>query len=168
MPKLHYSEFERIAVAYDEVKKQSSQSRREIFEAINQLVKCIFYEIHGRFEQISKNPEAISKGEAIIMIFPILIFDGDLFEVTFDTGKPKPERKNHILLRTHFRCPCCQRVENFTIDVVHRSYFNEFMRVLREDFRRIREIVSDSEETLTKRAKEARAEKQKMKRSFFR
>jgi len=154
---LHYYEFERVAIAYDEIrKKKVSSSRREIFEAINQLVKFTSYEIHQILSRISKSPKTSSDREFIIMFFPIIVFDGDIFEVTFDSGEPNLERKNHILLATHYRCPYCTEVESFMVDVVHRSYFREFMKILEEDFHVIRKNMLQNYDGLVNKAKEAR------------
>jgi len=58
---LHYYEFERVAIAFDEIKKKrDGSSRREIFGAINHLVKFTCYEIHQIFDRISKLPKPLS------------------------------------------------------------------------------------------------------------
>ena len=162
---LLYDKFERIAIAYDEIKKKkikketqkrkekSGSSRREIFEAINQLVKFTCYEIHQIFRRISKTS---SDREYIVIFFPIIVFDGDMFEVNFDSGEPRLKRKNHILLATHYRCPYCQEVESFTVDIVHRSYFSEFMKILKTYFYGIREIMLQNYDELVDKAKETR------------
>lgn len=56
---LHYDEFKRFAVAYQEIKKQktnepkrSGSVRNEIFEGVNQLVRFLCYEIHKRLRVI--------------------------------------------------------------------------------------------------------------------
>lgn len=153
---LHYYEFERVAVAYDEIKKKGDgSSRREIFEAINQLVKFVCYEIHQILSRISRSSKT-SDREFVIVFFPIIVFDGDMFEVTFDSGEPKIDRRNHVILRTHYRCPYCQEVESFLVDVVHRSYFSEFIKILRTDFYEIRKNMLQNYDELVKGAKETR------------
>lgn len=161
----HYCEFERVAIAYDEIKKKKLEkektkkdgsSRRELFEAINQLVKFTCYETHQIFSRISNLPESSSDREFIIIFFPTIVLDGDMFEVTFDSGEPKIERKNHIILETNYRCPCCQEVESFMFDVVHRSYFSEFMKILRVDYTKVRKNVLKEYDELVKSAKENR------------
>lgn len=166
---LHYYKFERVAIAYEEIKKtklekenkkrktqKENPSRREIFEAINQLRKFTCDEMHQIFSRISKLPKLSSDRELIVIFFPIIAFDGDMFEVTFDSDKPKLERKNHILLATHYRCPYCHEVESFLIDVVHRSYFSEFMKILKADFYEVRKNMLQKHEELVTKAKEDR------------
>lgn len=165
---LHYYDFKRIAIAYDEIKtekmkkenitrkEKNGSSRREIFTAVSQLVKFTCYELHQILSRISKLPKPPSDRELITIFFPTLVFNGDMFEVTLESGKPKVKRKNHILLATHFRCPHCQKVESFIIDVVHFSYFSEFMKILEADFYKIRKNVLEKHDKLIKKAKETR------------
>jgi len=152
---LHYDQFERVAIAYDEIKKEKTgSSRREIFEAVNQLVKFTCYEIHQTFSRTSKLPKTSPDREFIMVFFPIIVFDGDMYEVTFDSKEPRPKRKNHILLKTHYRSPYSKEVESFMVDVVHRSYFTEFVEVLRSDFYRIRERILQNHDELVKACRE--------------
>jgi len=161
----HYRKFERVAIAYDEIKKKKlekektkkdNSTRRELFEAINQLVKFTCYEIHQSFDRISKLPKPSMYKAVILIFFPTIVFDGDMFEVTFDSGEPKLERKNHIILGTTYRCPYCQEVESFMFDVVHRSYFSEFMKILRADYTEVRKSMLKKHDELVKSAKNTR------------
>lgn len=161
----HYHEFERVAVAYDEIKKQKfekkitsgkNKSRREIFEAINQLVKFTCYETHQIFNRISNSPKSTAYDDIVVFFFPIVVFDGDMFEVTFDSGEPKIERKNHMILETKYRCPTCKEVETFMLDVVHASYFSKFMKILRTDCTELKENMLKKHDELIQSAKENR------------
>jgi len=162
--RLHYDKFERIAIAYDEIKKRKMDkesgkeakkgSRKEIFEAINQLVKFTCYEIHGTQDRIKELPK--NDAEHITIFFPIIVFDGDLFEIFLVSGEPRLEKKTHMLLTTHYRCPYCGKVESFTVDIVHRSYFKEFLRILKMHFYATRETMLKNRDELLKKAKEDR------------
>ncbi len=155
--KPHYRKFERIAIAYDEIKKKKyGSSRRDIFEAVHQLLKFTCYEIHESFIRRSKLTDLPPEHELIFVFFPILVFDGDMFEVTFDSGKPRLKRRNHILVSTHYRCPYCQEVRSFMVDVVHRSHFSEFMKILDTDYYEMTENILKNRDGLVKKAKETR------------
>lgn len=140
---LHYDPFKRAAVAYDKIYVQGKgNSRKEIFGAVNQLVKFVFYE-KGRPPTKPSQPE---KAFGILILFPIIVFDGYMFEVVLESGEPKLKKRNHLTLITHHRSPYTQEAEDFLIDVVHRSYFPEFMKKLNADFLNIRnEIIQKSE-----------------------
>jgi hypothetical protein len=163
---LHYDKFERIAIAYDEIKKKkmdkgagkegkNGSSRREIFEATNQLVKFACYETHHDYDRAMELSKTSSL-EFVMIFFPIIVFDGDLFEVFLVSGEPTLKRRNHMLLETHYRCPYCGEVESFTVDIVHRSYFNEFLRILKMYVYKTRETMVKNRDELLKKAKEDR------------
>lgn len=157
IPNLHHSKFDRIAISYDEIKKKKDGSqRREIFEAVQQLVKFTSYEIHESLLRRSKLPDLNPEEELIFYLFPVLVFDGDMFEATFASGEPRLERRDQILLDAPYRCPYCKEVESFIIDVVHRAYFKKFMEVLEADFRMLREAIIKNHRELLKRAQEDR------------
>lgn len=167
---LHYDKFERIAIAYEEIKKRkmdketgkevkNGSSRKEIFEAINQLVKFTCYEIHGTHARIKELPR--TEREYITIFFPIIVFDGDMFEVFLVSGEPHLEKKTHMLLTTHYRCPYCGEVESFTVDIVHRSYFREFLRITKKHFYATRETMWKKRDELLKKAKEDRMQFEK-------
>lgn len=177
---LHYDKFDKVSVAYEEIKKRKMEKgskdfekqtdvsgRKEIFEAKNQLVKFVCYEIHETFNRLSKLPKDTASRELVIALFPIIVFDGDMFEVSFHSGEPKLEKKNQILLSTSYRCPYCSKVENFIIDVVHRSYFPQFLEILGTCFRVIRENMLKNHEELTKRARETRIRSEQEKGDFL-
>ena len=163
---LHYDKFERIAIAYEEIKKKkieketgkdgkNGSSRREIFKAVNQLVKFTCYEIHRWLDRTTKLTETQDQ-EFMTIFFPIIVFDGDMFEVFLSSGEPILERKIHLLLDTHYRCPYCGEVESFTIDVVHRSYFNEFLLTMKGHLYKTMEAIRKNRDELVRKAKEDR------------
>jgi hypothetical protein len=138
---LHYDKFKRFAVAYQEIKKQrineprrSGSVRNEIFEGVSQLVRFLCYEIHQRL-RIIDTFDCDFRREKMWMefFFPIIVFDGDMYQATLDSGKLRLKRAKHVVLVTNHRCPYCNEAEGFTIDVVHRSYFEEFIDVLGKD-----------------------------------
>jgi len=163
---LHYDKFERIAVAYEEIKKKKIEkeagksgkdgsSRREIFEAVNQLVKFICYELH-RWHDRTTMLTGTQNLEYMMIFFPIIVFDGDMFEAFLASGEPVLKSKTHLLLDTHYRCPYCEEVESFNIDIVHRSYFNEFLRTMKEHFYKTMEAIRRNRDELLKKANEDR------------
>jgi hypothetical protein len=144
--KLHYDRFDRIAVAYDELKKDKANEkagshRNEIFEATNQLIKFVNYLNHRTEKNLSELPENRPKMEIIMILFPIIVFDGDMYEVFFKGGEPMLWKTKHILLSTHRHCPYCKESKSFTIDVVHRSYFEEFTDLLKTQFTNMNKII---------------------------
>jgi len=138
---LHYDKFKRFAIAYQEIKKQktneprrSGSVRNEIFEGVNQLVRFLCYEIHQRLRNIDTfDSDFRRENIGMVFFFPIIVFDGDMYQATFDSGKLRLKRAKHVVLITNHHCPYCNKAEGFTIDVVHRSYFEEFVDILEKD-----------------------------------
>lgn len=154
---LHHKEFEHIAVAYDEIKKEkkdkgSKSSMREIFEATNQLVKFVCYETHQIFKRIEKFPEYRARQRELVVLFlPVIVFDGDIFEVTFGNLEPKLRKVSNLLLQTHYRCPSCLKVESYAIDIVQATYFNEFLRTVKANLNKTKEILLQKNDELLSR-----------------
>jgi hypothetical protein len=154
--KLHYDKFQEIAVAYEEVKKERGEkgddvSRRRIFKGVNQLVKFIFYEGSSAVPS-----DATDDFFHVTMFFPIIVFDGDMYKVNLKSGEPQLEKTMHIPIKTNYRSPYTKEVEGFLIDVVHRSYFPEFMNKLDLDFTNIIDLILQFREELARIIKETR------------
>ena len=153
---LHYDRFDRIAVAYDELKKcktneKAGSHKNEIFEATNQLTKFVNYKTHGTENNLSKLPKGVLKRELVLILFPTIVFDGDIFEVFFKGGEPMLWKTKHILLSTHRHCALCGESKSFTIDVVHRSYFEEFIDLVNTDVIKMnKKIIERHDEFLSK------------------
>jgi hypothetical protein len=149
--KLHYDRFDRIAIAYDELKKGKADEKvgshkNEIFEATNQLTKFVSYLNHSTEKRLSDLHDF--KREMIMILFPIIVFDGDMFEVFFKGGEPTLWKTKHLLLSTHRYCSYCKEFKSFTIDVVHRSYFEEFTELLRTHLIKMNEVILEKHDEL--------------------
>lgn len=97
-PRLHYDYFEEAAIAHDKIKKQGkSKSRKAIFKGLNQLVKFICYE-----RGLPEEPDISKPNFQIMVLFPIIVFDGDMYEVKSESGEPKLEKTNHIIIRKNY------------------------------------------------------------------
>jgi hypothetical protein len=154
--KLHYDKFSVSAIAYDEIKKKkivgsSEKSRKEIFEATNQLVKFIRYDSNEAMKRYMRLHEELGR-EYIQLIFPIIVFDGDMYEATFDSGQLKIQKTNHILLTTHFRCPYSEDVKNFTIDVVNKTQFAALVDLVTKDIAECSKAIYLNKDELLQKA----------------
>jgi hypothetical protein len=159
--KFHYDKFRLSAIAYDEIKKtkttgSTEKSRKEIFEATNQLVKYVRYESSEATKRYMRLHEKFGR-EYIQLAFPIIVFDGDMYEATFYSGQLKLQKTNHILLSTHFRCPYSQEVKNFTIDVVNKAQFPTFVDLMTKDIMDCSEAIYLNKDELLKRAERNRS-----------
>lgn len=152
--KLHYEEFKRVAVSYDAFPLQAKKSgyegkKRAIFEAQNQLKKYICY----TNEQTAKERyEGLSRFD---FYFPCIVFHGQIYEATFEGRKMEVTPKKHILLTTQYRPSYSVWEHGFLMDVVHRTYFRNYLRKVRKDIKSIQGILSKHKKTIHKRLDEA-------------
>jgi len=161
--RLHYDHFEEAAIAYDEIKKQGkSKSRKDIFEGLNQLVKFVCYE-RGPPEE----PDISKPNFQIMMLFPIIVFDGDMYKVKLESGEPKLEKTTHILIRKDYHSPYTKQVERFLIDIVHRSHLSEFLKHLDSDFRNMRKTILENHDEFVKKAEETKQEYEGLRKKGF-
>jgi len=134
---LHYRKFERVAIAYDEIKLQTfegncersgrdNRGRDDILEALMQLQKFLCY-------QHKRDKNFVEEVSFLVTYMPIIVFDGELFESYLDSGKLELRKTLHLIVKTDYFCPYCGKIEKFTIDVVHRKFFPEFLKQLKND-----------------------------------
>ena len=161
--RLHYDHFDDVAIACDEIKKQGKpKSRKDIFEGLNQLVKFVCYE-RGEPEK----PDITRPDFQILMFFPIIVFDGDMYKVKLESGEPKMEKTTHILIRKNYRSPYTKQVETFLIDIVHRSHLSEFLKLLDSDFRNMRKAILENHDEFVKKAEENAQEYEGLRKKGF-
>ncbi|WP_287588326.1 hypothetical protein [Candidatus Borrarchaeum sp.] len=123
--RIHHQDFNRVASTYGEFKKQKGKSQKEeIFIAINQLRNYVIYEV-DRFIEYTEIPEYIR------FFFPIIVFDGKLYECTIENTEPRLQEINHVLLRHWYPDGI------FYFDIVKREYFREFLKKIKEERDRI-------------------------------
>jgi len=159
---LHYHSFERVASTYAEIKYQGSKSKKsEIFEAKNQLVKFVAYDIaqfHKRLERRKFDP---TTSHLIWLYHPTIVFDGKLYEAIIKNGSPQLFERKHLLLSTTYSpayvrdFPGTESPElTYLIDVVRKDFFDNFLQILEKDYITLWKCVSDNLKRLRKIANE--------------
>jgi hypothetical protein len=148
--RLHYHGFERFAVAFDEIylkgkKDEYEGGKDEIFEAENQLKKFIAYTNEKSLEE--KWPDM----KRILFYFPCIVFDGKMFEATVENGKLELEKRKHIVLVTQYRPSYSLWEQSFLIDVVHKSYFQKYLRKIVHDITLLSENIVKNRNKLLKK-----------------
>lgn len=136
----HYKDMNKVAVCYDEFhlqgKKNSfAQKKKEIFEAQNQLKKYISYT--NEHEMKAQYPGLYR----LIMYFPCIVFDGQMFEAIVEGTRIRLKRANHILLTTQNRTSYSNWEQGFLIDVVQKTHFGRYLRIVNRDFLSLKKLV---------------------------
>jgi len=134
--KNHYENFDNVASTYAEFKvkkknkitKTEQSQKDEIFTAVNQLKNYILYDKDSTRVQF--------QFPFIRIYYPIIVFDGELFECTIEKGVPKLKKANHILLR--YWHP--EGVIFF--DIVKKEFFKHFITIINTERDRFYESIN--------------------------
>jgi len=145
---LHYHRFERFAITFDEFhlkgkKKEYDRGKKEIFEAQKQLEKFIAY---AKERYIGGKP--VSDLKRIFVYFPCIVFDGRMFEAIVENGNLDLRKCNHIVLFTQHIHHYSHSYQNFLIDIVHRSYFDQYLKEIERDIKSLAEIIAKNRRKL--------------------
>lgn len=149
---LHYHKFKRLAVTFDEVylkgkKHEYDRGKREIFEAENQLKKFI---MHRKEKVIEENPPITGR---IFIYFPCIVFDGEIFEAIVYKGELELKKRKHLILTSQYRPSYSVWEENFIIDIVHKSYFRDYLKKIRRDIESLSETAVKNRDYLVSEIK---------------
>jgi len=98
----------------------SARDKDDFYEALQQITTA--------FESMS----VTTKGTPSI-IFPTIIFDGEMFEFYQEDNETKILPVNHLQFMSFSKIP--SGMSPCLVDVVRKTYFSEFLRMIEQDFR---------------------------------
>ena len=129
----YFPEFEKIAVIPHEPFIKKREGKSIIFEAKNQVLKSLLYQ-QERNRKFCSMEEAKEKAGAkfkttnlMLLVYPLVIFDGHLYELEYIEDKPKLTLSKYIQYLTSFGFPT---PEEFVMDIVEIGFLNEYLGVL--------------------------------------
>jgi hypothetical protein len=136
-----YYDKESCAYYFVGFKKQDKEEGREIDTAINQVISGLFFYVNQMMSFIEKNNFTLKNP---LFYYPLIIFEGDLFEINLDGEKIEVNETNHIrlLVEKEFEDPAVFKKldtnENFPlfskeiiIDIVKLKYLGEYLDKLK-------------------------------------
>jgi hypothetical protein len=132
---LHYFSFERIASTYCEVnpvKKGTKDAIKdnEIRDAIYKTIKaCAYYQERT----LDSSAKAASPYFPIEVTFLVMVLDGKLVEALVDGGHVRVQKTDHMLLEKSYRPKYHREEIEYVIDVVTKSYFSSYMKMVERD-----------------------------------
>jgi len=102
----------------------SSTGKDDFYEATKQIISAL---------------ESMSEGVKSFIVFPTIVFDGEIFEFYQENNETKILPINHLQFMSFEEAragmfPCL-------IDVVRKTYFSEFLRMIERDFYIFAELV---------------------------
>lgn len=130
----HYTVFRKFSTSYTEVKLKKAphnfKLRNETFEAVNQVVKYVSYEIESYLNAYrQKNLDVNS----CLFFFPIIVFDGELYTSSLIKDELVLKKANRMVLTSYYKPRYAQRRLPFKIDIVKREYFPSFLEVIEKE-----------------------------------
>jgi hypothetical protein len=96
-------------------------------------------EFHEAVMQIISALEGMKNSMKSFIIFPSIVFTGDMFEYYQENGETKIQPINHIQFITFI--PESEGMYPCMIDVVRKSYFNDFLRMVNRDFYILSQLI---------------------------
>jgi len=156
---LHYSSFDRIASTYVEAKPKSVKSDRSdkltksnrIADAIYKTIKAWIY-----YEQTSLDSaiKAVHRYFPIEVAFLVIVLDGRLYEASVNGEEIELRRTDHLLLKKSYRSLYSNREADYSIDIVTRGFFNNYLELVNKDIRllkmRFRKRINELQRYLKK------------------
>lgn len=105
----------------------SAKAKDDFYIATNQIISAVS-------SQRDKTPRTVPT-----ITFPVIVFDGDIFEFYQENDEPKILPINHLQFMSFEKAeagmsPCL-------IDVVRKTYFSEFFRIIERDFHILTQLV---------------------------
>lgn len=143
----YFPEFKKIAIIPYEpfIKKEKGDGKSIVFEAKNQVLKSLLYE-ENQTRKFCSMEEAREKVKAnfktansIFVLYPLIIFDGHLYELEYIERKPKLTLSRYIQFLTSFGFPT---PDEFVIDIVEISFLEEYLRVLNKGIERLTKKIA--------------------------
>ena len=159
---LHYDSHKRVASTYAEIKYQGQKSKKsEIFEAKNQLVKFVAYDI-AKHLRILENREFDPTSYHLIWLYqPTIVFDGKLYEAIIRNEAIQLFERKHLLLSAQYSPAYIKdfprtesRELSYLIDVVRKDFFVDFLQILENDYSTLWKCIFNNRKKLRKIAKE--------------
>ncbi len=138
----HYDSKKLCSTYFAGLKKNDKDERpNQIFKAVNQVIDALLFYWDREESFITKQ----RRSEVIIM-YPIIVFDGKLFTADVYSEKTEVQETNHIqlMINREVKDPLeyswlvkggkgvrFVKTKPFIIDVVRKDYFEEFLKTIK-------------------------------------
>jgi len=141
MRNVHYSDFDSVAITYDEykIKKGTRNTRKNILEAVNQTVKFFLFDLEESINSPGRINGAVSSYYPIIVTFLAIVLDGKLFDARIENNNVTLEERKHILYNYTFRPRNSYVNIDFWIDIVKKEFFSSYLSKIKKDI----SLISD-------------------------
>lgn len=128
---LHYYKFKKVAVIPFE--PLTGGKSKEIFEAVNQVIKSLYFEFE---ERASRWIKISSFKEILSLLYPVIVFDGELYGIW---GKEKLFPQKYLQYIVSYPTP--KRREDFLIDIVKADFLTEYLKIIDKELEDLKENI---------------------------
>lgn len=132
-PCLHYANYKNVAIGYKELEFDKSRRAKKkdsvslILKASNQLMKFISYSLQSIKEIKSW------KVAPFYFYFPLIVFEGKMYEYSQESGKESLSPVNRVLLELWHHPSYRYREVEFAIEIVTKDALEEVLEEIEKD-----------------------------------
>jgi hypothetical protein len=119
----------------DEDKKD--KIKNNLFEALNQVTKYTVYQMNNTIKNMRQKFSIDSVHPSFFLIYPIIVFDGNMFTEKLDNDKIKLMDCNHVTLEYRYQPTYVNEPKTYFIDVVKKEYFPHFLNPIETEISNI-------------------------------
>jgi len=132
---------------------KASKRKDTIFEAINQVTKFICYQIKNEEKRCLVKWHKSSKIEPNFHIyFPVIVFDGPMYNGVLEGDKIKLNEIDHVLLQHNYQPIYSDKPLPFYIDIVRKEKLLDLIQLLQKDVENILNQISKGKNSIEKNA----------------
>jgi hypothetical protein len=146
-PQLHYNQFERIASTYTLIKPGVEKGKSDIFEAVMQIMKAQSFDVK---EAIKRDKTITHTHYPLYLSFLAIVFDGLIFEAEIEQGEVNLKEAEHMLLHTTFQPNYSDFPLYYSIDLVKKENFKNYLQQLRDDISMLKEHIKSNAGNVSK------------------
>ena len=124
-----------------------------LFEALNQVTKYTVYQMNNAIKHMREKFSINSIQPAFFLIYPIIVFDGNMFTGELNGDKVKLTGCNHVILEYRYQPPYVDAPKSFFVDVVKKEYFPHFLNSIETEISNIHRSLKKSSSEITEDVK---------------
>lgn len=116
-------------------------ARDDIHDGVMQLIKARSYDAE---QSVRRDKSITNPYYPLFFSFLVLVVDGAVIEVESSGSSIVLHPVDHAVVKSGYKPPYSDRILNYLIDVVNRSYFQKYIRIITDDYNKLcSRVISD-------------------------
>ena len=120
-----------------DIEKGCLSERDAIFDSVSKLSKFVNYRVEGLKANFDDDRRDI------LFYFPVIVFDGMLYEADYDSGKLSILPIDSIVLETRTISPITGQLMPMYVDVVTRDHFENYLKTIENEIKLASDNLDD-------------------------